>query len=33
MREVYSRNGGTAMIKQSKLINLYNELFKGVGSI
>ena len=33
MKEVLSRNGGTAMKKQSKLINLYNELFRGVGSI
>ena len=25
MKEVFSRNGGTAMLKQSKLINFYNE--------
>lgn len=33
MKEVFSRNGGTAMIKQSKLINSHIELFRGVGSI
>lgn len=33
MKEVFSRNGGTAMVKQSKLIKTYNDLFRGVGSI
>ena len=33
MKEVFSRNGGTAMEKQSKLIKSNIELFRGVGSI
>ena len=33
MKEVFSRNGGTAMLKQTKSIKSYNELFRGVGSI
>ena len=32
-RGLHPGNRGTAMKKQSKLINLYNELFRGVGSI